>query len=289
MTGLEQLTRLAPPRRGTAWLEDVAKIPAFFRRDLITLWSYRASFVSDWVNLFVQVLLFYYIGRLVPADSLPEFDGQPVSYLEYVTVAIVVTSFMSASLSRLVTSIRNEQLLGTLESLLITPTAPVTIQLGSVSYDLLYVPLRAGVFLGLVTGFLGVNLNMAGFLPFALIMAVFLPFLWGLGVASAAIVLATRHGGQSLGIGVQLLTLLSGAYFPTTYLPGWLEQLTEWNPITIALDASRHALLGDAGVSDIAPSLLKLAPWSVASLVLGIVAFRFALNFERRRGTLGLY
>ena len=55
--------------------------------------------------------------------------------------------FLHVGLVRVGTAVRGEQLMGTLESVLMTPTATGTIQLGSVVFDLIYVPLRTALFL----------------------------------------------------------------------------------------------------------------------------------------------
>jgi ABC-type polysaccharide/polyol phosphate export permease len=279
------------PRRLSALAEELAKIPAFFRRDLLVLWSYRAGFFSDWANLFVQTLVFYFVSRIVPPEALPTFEGEPVSYIEFVAVGLILTSFMQVSLSRLVGVVQTEQLMGTLDSLFVTPTAPITFMFGSVAYDLLYVPIRTVVFLLIVVGFMGVDFNLAGLLPTVVILLFFIPFTWGLGVVSAALVLTFKRGSGSLGVGVTLLILGSGAYFPVEYLPEWVQTLTQANPVTIALDAARNALLG-SGPTDwsvIWSSVLALTPWAILSLVVGTWAFRMALRRERRRGTMGMY
>jgi ABC-type multidrug transport system permease subunit len=278
-----------PSGRLAALAEELAKVPAFFRRDLLILWSYRTGFFSDWANLFVQVLLFYFVSRIVPPEALPRFEGRPVSYIEFVAVGLILTAFMQVSLSRLVGVVQTEQLMGTLDSLFVTPTAPITFMFGSVAYDLLYVPIRTAVFLLLAVGILGVDFNISGLLPTALILLVFIPFTWGIGVVSAALVLTLKRGSGSLGVAVTILILGSGAYFPVGYLPGWVQTITRANPVTIALDAARHALLGTTDWSAIWSSVLALAPWAVASLVVGTWAFRLALRRERRRGTMGMY
>jgi ABC-2 type transport system permease protein len=287
ITALE--TGLRPASRAAAALEDLAKVPAFFRRDLLVLWSYRVAFLSDWVNLIVQVLLFYFLNRLIPSDKLPRFGGRPTSYIEFVTVALVVTTFMQVSLGHLVSALRQEQLMGTLESLLLTPTAPTTIQLGSIAYDILYVPVRTAVFLAIMSGIFGVHFHLGGLVPTVAILVVFVPCMWGLGLLGAAGVLTVRRGSGVTGIAATALMLASGAYFPIQYLPPWLQSLTQYNPVTIALDGARQAMLADAGWSVIWPSVLKLVPMASVSLMLGITAFRLALKRERRRGTIGLY
>jgi ABC-2 type transport system permease protein len=179
--------------------------------------------------------------------------------------------------------------MGTLDSLFVTPTAPITFMFGSVVYDLLYVPIRTAVFMLIAGGILGVDFNLGGLLPTAVILLVFIPFTWGLGVISAALVLTLKRGSGSLGIAVTILILGSGAYFPVEYLPGWVQTITQANPVTVALDAARHALLGSTDWSTIWSSAAALAPWAVASLVAGTWAFRLALKRERRRGTMGMY
>jgi ABC-2 type transport system permease protein len=276
-------------RVGDAFIEDAAKIPAFFRRDLLILWSYRAAFVGDWVNMIVQILVFYFVGKLVSAQSLPTFGGRHPTYIEYVSVALLLTQFMALTLGRLVSAVKTEQLQGTIESLMSTPTAAATLQLGSVFYDVLYVPLRSAVFLVIMTLAFGIHFHWAGLLPMAAVFAVFMPFMWGLGVLSAAIVLTFRRGSASLGMGITLLTLASGAYFPITVLPSWLQWVMKYNPIKEAIEASRNALLGAAGWASTLPTIVRLLPMAAISLAIGMWAFRLALQRERRRGTLGLY
>jgi ABC-2 type transport system permease protein len=278
-----------PTGRLSAVREELAKLPAFFRRDLLVLWSYRTAFFSDWANLLVQVLVFYFVSRIVPTDALPRFGGRTVSYFDFVAVALILTTFMQVSLSRLVGVVQREQLMGTLDSLFVTPTAPITFMFGSVAYDLLYVPIRTAVFMLIAGGILGVDFNLGGLLPTAVILLVFIPFTWGLGVVSAALVLTLKRGSGSLGIALTILILGSGAYFPVEYLPGWVQTITQANPVTVALDAARHALLGSADWSAIWSSAATLAPWAVVSLVAGTWAFRLALKRERRRGTMGMY
>jgi ABC-2 type transport system permease protein len=277
-----------PGRLATAGRE-LAKLPAFARRDMLVAWSYRAAFISDVLSLFLQALLFYFVGLLVDQTRLPEFGGRPVTYMEFVVVGIALAAFVSIGLGRVAIAMRREQMIGTLESILATPTSPSTIQLGSVVYDLLYVPLRTGIFLVLVAVGFGLDFNPSGLLPATLVVLLFVPFVWGLGLISAAGTLTFRGGSTGVGFGVTLMTLASGAYFPLELLPGWVEAVAKVNPMAIAIDGMREPLLGTVQWSQTFQHLAALAPLSIVSLAAGIFAFRLALRRERRRGTLGLY
>src|SRR3954462_12437731 len=136
---------LTAPR--SSFRGELAKIPAFVERDFLTALSYRASFVTDLVSLGAHVLVFYFVGRLIDPSLLPSYNGESSSYLQWASVGIALGIFMHFALERVASAVRAEQLMGTFESLLVTPTRTATFQMGSVSFDLLYLPLRTAVFL----------------------------------------------------------------------------------------------------------------------------------------------
>lgn len=277
--------------RRTALWEEVRKLPAFFRRDLLVTWSYKLQFFTDWINLIGQVVVFYFVSDLVNPSAVPSFGGQQASYLQFVTIGIAVTSFLQVSLARVTAAIRNEQLQGTLETLLLTPTAPATFQLGSAMYEIAYVPIRVVLFLGFAAVVFGVHYTVAGLPEAVAVLMVFVPFVWGLGVISAAATLTYRRGTSFVGAGASALTITSGAYFPTSAFASFpiLAALAKLNPITLALNAIRDALLGGAGWGPTLKAIAVLLPIAGITLAAGVWAFRAALRREQRRGTLGLY
>jgi ABC-type multidrug transport system permease subunit len=279
----------APPSGQNVFGTELRKLPAFFRRDFLVAWSYRLAFFSDWVTMFFQIGLFYFVGRLIEPSSLPTFGGERTTYLEFVAIGIVLGSFMQIGLNRVVMVMRTEQVQGTLESLLLTPTAVLTLLVGGVFYELVYVPVRTVIFLLLTAFLLGADYSLGGLAPILIVLLAFIPLVWGLGMISGGALLTFRRGIGFVGLGTLLLTASSSTYFPLEVLPSWLQVVGRWNPLTISLDAMRAALLGGAGWVDVAPAALKVAPMAAVSMALGLLTFRLALRRERRRGTLGLY
>jgi ABC-2 type transport system permease protein len=268
---------------------ELAKVGAFVRRDLLINWSYRVSFFTDWLGLVIQMVTFYFVGKMISAGSIPAYSGERATYVEFVSIGIAMTSFMYVALTRVVSAMRTEQSLGTLEILMISPTSTPVIQLGSAVYEAIYVPVRTAVFLALVALFFDARFNLAGILPALVVLAAFLPVIWGLGLVSAASALTIRRGGSAVGLATTALTISSGAYFPVQLLPGWSQPLVALNPINVALHAIRTALLGHLPWSTVGTSLLSLVPMAVVSLALGFWVFRLALTRESRKGTLGNY
>lgn len=268
---------------------EVRKLAAFVRRDLLEMLSYRLAFVSDWLSMIGQVIVFYFVGRMVSPQTIAAYGGSQVSYIEFVAVGIAITTVIDVGLGKVISAVRQEQLYGTLEALLASPTASTTAQLGLAAYDMLYVPIRMTVFLVLVSVLFGANFTWTGLGPVALILLAFGPLVWGLGVVSAAGVLTFRKGTLVVGFAGFAFAVASGIYFPVGVLPTWLQPLAEANPITVALNGMRDALLGTAGYRDVLPEFLQLVPIAVVCVIAGIVAWRAALRRERGLGTLGLY
>jgi len=267
---------------------ELRKLPAFARRDLLVAWSYRGAFFGEWIGLLTGAFTFYFVGLMVDPKTLPSFGGNHASYMEFVAAGIALGAFVQLGLGRVGAALRGEQLMGTLESLLMTPTSISTIQVGSAAYDLIYVPIRTALFFVILALTFGLTFEPSGIGPAVLSLLLFIPFVWGLGVMSAAITLTFRQGSGAFALGVSGLIIGSGAFFPLQLLPHWISSIARFNPVTLAVNGVRAPLLG-GGWGGIWPDALLLAPVSVATLALGLYAFRLALRREQRRGTLGLY
>jgi len=278
-------------QRPSRWTvtEEIRKLPAFLRRDFLVAWTYRLAFVVDWVNLFGQILVFSLVGRLIDPSTLPVIGGEQVTYVEFVVTGIAVTTLLQISLGRVVAATREEQLMGTLEALLMTPTSQWTIQVGLVVYDLVYVPIRTlGIILIAVLLF-DARVHASGLGPAIAILLVFMLFAWGVGMLGAALVLTFRRGVNVLTFATSIVMIGSNAYVPVDVLPSWAAWIAVINPVTFAIDGVRGALLGGGGWQDAVDTIVILLPIALISLLVGVVSIKLALARERRRGTLGLY
>jgi ABC-2 type transport system permease protein len=113
----------------------------------------------------------------------------------------------------------------------------------------------------------------------------------GFGVLGAAMVLAFRTAGP-LGQAVMVASsLLGGVYWPTDarIIPPVIRGLSDFVPLTYGLRALRRALLDGAPVTEIAPDVARLAGIAVLVLAASALAFRAALGYARRAGTLAQY
>jgi ABC-2 type transport system permease protein len=270
-------------------LTEAPKLAAFVRRDLRITMSYRIGALAGLLGILAQVVALSFLGKLVDSSRMPVFEGTRSTYVEFVAIGLCLNMTVLLLLHELSRALRNEQLTGTLESLLVTPTGIGTLQLGSTLFNLLYVPLRLALFLAVIAIVFGLDLHVDGILPATVLTLEFLPFLWGVGLIAAGAVLRFRRGAGAIGTGVAIVGLGSGAFFPLSVLPLWLAHLDAYNPLAIVLSALRDALIGGAGWQALATPILELLPLAVVSVAAGVFIFRFFLRRERRLGTLGLY
>jgi ABC-2 type transport system permease protein len=264
---------------------EAGKLPAFIRRDLLIARSQRRALARDVALLAAQLAIFACIGTLVDPAVLPAYGDGTAGYMEFVAIGIVLSLAVGLALVHVAGALRREQTRGTLVALVTTPSSMGTVQLGSVAFDLVWVPLRVGVFLTAVALLLGLEFDAAGVPATAVLVLAVLPLAWGLGLLSAAAILVLRRGVPSARLVVAVLAVVSGAYFPLTLLPDPVESIAELNPMARALDGIRNALLGGSG--DLGDQLLALLLPSVVLLIAGSIAFTLALARERRHGAFG--
>jgi ABC-2 type transport system permease protein len=286
MTSVAPTVSQAP---GSSLLGELAKLSAFLRRDFLVAWSYRLSFVTEWVTLAIQAVTFYFVSKLIAPSALPAYSGTHATYMQFVSIGIVVGALLQLAIGKIATGVRGEQLMGTLESLLLTPTAAATIQIGTVAYDFIYIPIRMAIFLVVIAVVFGLHFDLSGIGPSLILLIALLPFIWGIGIANAAATLTFRRGGSPAGLLMTVLALGSGTFFPLTVFPHAVATAVANTPVAIALGGIRHALIGGEGWSVLGWNLAVLGAFSVVFLLLGLLAFRLALRREWRRGSLGLY
>ena len=182
-----------------------------------------------------------------------------------------------------------QQLQGTLEAMLATPTPPWLVLAGVGLPDLLGAGLRAAAYLVLLPlvapGLLGHAALGASFLTVAL---AFLAF-GALGLAGAAFTLLWRRGNP-LGLLVGGLSMIAGGVlYPASVLPPWLRAVGALLPVSPALAALRGAVLDGRGVMELAGPLARLALFAGLLAPLAAGLFAYALARARDDGSLSSY
>lgn len=262
----------------------MTELAAFLRRDLRITRTYRAALVGQVAGVLLFLATFGLLSPVV-RDDFPERFG--TGWLGFVAVGIAVSGVLIAALQSFAAALREGQLDGTLEAMLLAPIPQrrVIALLGAA-------PLASGVGFGVLglaaAGVAGAEYRVSP-LSLALTSVLSLAAFAALGLAGAAAVLVAKRGNPVAGLIGMAGSLAGGAYVPVDTFPGWLQVLAALNPMAYALEAWRGALLDAAPPNDLLGPLLVLA--SIAAVGIPAAAWLVgrAVDVARVDGTLAAY
>jgi ABC-2 type transport system permease protein len=262
-----------------------APLLALARRDYSIFSSYRFAVGFDLLYGLIDLVIYFFISRTFKGASTADLGGAP-SYFAFVTVGIVITLVISAASAQVGWRLREEQLTGTLETLVAHPIRPWQIALGMVGWPFTFALARGAFYLVIAATLLGVDLSHASWGGCALVLLAAGLALLGLGIALGALVVAFKRGNNIVGLVSIALGFAGGAFFPLGVLPGWLEFVGKLLPTRFVFDGVRSALFAGTGWGEDA---LVLLGYSVIGLPLALWAFSWALDYAKRRGSLAEY
>jgi len=107
-----------------------------------------------------------------------------------------------------------------------------------------------------------------------------------IGVLGAAATIVFKRGGTIAGLLVFAMTFVSGALFPLSLLPEWLQAIGRAMPTRFAFDGLRAALFENGGWETDAVVLLSIA---IVAVPISVWVFARALAHAKRSGTLAQY
>lgn len=262
---------------------------AFLKRDLSQDLSYRLSFLLQLGNIFFSVAIFYFMTRLFGGAMAPNLENYGGDYFSFVLIGLAFTGFLGLSLSNFAQSIREGQMMGTLEIMLLSPTRLSTILLSSSLWSYLLATIRVVAYLLVGALIFGASLGKANIVAAVLVMLMSIASFSGIGILSAAVVLLAKKGDPVAWLFGGASSLLAGVYYPISVLPNWLEPLSRVLPLTYALDAMRLAMLQGYSIYELRFDLLVLSGFSLILTPLAFLVFRKALNRAKMEGSLIQY
>ena len=259
---------------------------AFLKRDFLIAISYRMKFLLQIAGIFISTLMFFFLSKLIGKGVANQLEPYGGDYFAFVLIGVAFTDYLSVSVSSLSGQIRNAQMMGTLEALLVTPTSVPTILFSSSLYNFSFTSLRIILYLVFGVIIFGLKLHITSLLAFIVIMVLTILAFSGIGLLSAAFIIVFKEGSPINWLIGTASGLLGGVIYPVSVLPSWLEPYAYLLPITHALEAMRQILLNGATLGTVYNKALILAVFTALLLPLGLWAFGYGLKIARKEGSL---
>ena len=267
------------------------RIWAFIVRDWRLQLSYRMQFFLRILSILIIVTTFFFISKIFNGATDPQFAQWRDPLPAWLTGLAVLNYFMTG-FSSLANAIRQEQVQGTLESVLMTPISIPTVIVASSAWDFLEATLFS--FLYLLFGWLFFDVHYRGSFLLALIFLLLTTVVLScLGILSASFAMVFKRGdpfGVFLGTGS---ALFSGVFFPTQlitqYAGGSVAKISRILPPTYGLDGIRRVLIQGQGFADVREPLFVLLLFLAVLLPLSLWVFNRAVRRAKREGSLIQY
>jgi ABC-2 type transport system permease protein len=157
---------------------------------------------------------------------------------------------------------------------------------GSSAYPFLITTLRIAIYIAWGAALFHFPLGSANWISVIVVLAASLLSFSGLGILSASYVLLFKRGNPAKWLLIGLWGIAGGMLFPVSILPDWLQVVAKLNPMTHALNAMRAALLGNAGLAALRPSIGLLLLFAAVLLPVSMLVFYWTLERTKSTGTL---
>lgn len=262
---------------------------AFLRRDYRLAGTSRLGLTWQIVSIFFAVPTLFYLGRLIQPAAFAHLAPFGGDYFAFVIVGVAAFGFLIAGTSAPPAALRHEQMIGTLDALLTTPTPAPVVALGTSLWTVVVAAVQGMVYLVLAVVIFGLEVPIAGVPGAAVILVLALGIFSALGVIAAAFVVVFRHADPLSGLFAAASALLGGVFYPTSVLPLPLQRLAELVPLTHALRALRLALLQGHGLGVLWREVVILVLFLAVLAPLAMLTMRWAIRQAKISGTLGAY
>lgn len=229
-----------------------------------------------------------YIGLAAPIISGSATDpAQTARFVLYLLVGTIAWRFMGLVFENIAEIIAWERWEGTIEYTFMAPVPRLTHLAGMAIGTIVRALVFSVTTLFAVMLFVPVDLSHANVASALVMLGVGTVAFMGLGIASAVFPLLWTEKGLQMAYIVQAVVLLvSGVYYPTSVLPGWLQALSVISPATYVIEGMRRALLDGADLAALVPQVWPALLVGVISVPVGLRAFVAAERYAKRTGRL---
>jgi ABC-2 type transport system permease protein len=247
------------------------------------LTSYRAlfGFLSPWIFVpglimapIFQILLFAFIGRSARLAS----D-------EFYVVGNALQFAAIPCLFAMSQTIAGERYQQTLGYILVSPAGRLPLFLGRALPVVLNGAFVSAFSFAVGGVLLSIDVPASALLPIAFVIVVSAFACTGLGLINAGIGLRVRENAVLSNVLFGVLLVFTGANVPLDELPGWMQAISEFLPLTHGIEAARE-LADGAALAGVSGLVAHEAAIGVAYCVAGYALLRYMERQSRVRATL---
>lgn len=269
--------------------QSLYRVLSFVKRDFKLAVSYHLDFLFRAWSIFFQVMIFFYISRIFGPATSSHLAAYDAGYFPFVLIGIAILRYFSYGVSSFSKALSEQQMLGTLEAMLVTGTSLYTIILASSLWGFISTTIEVMVYFFFAIIIFDMKVNLGSVSALLTIFFLTIATSCGIGFISASFIMVFKRGDPVGMLAASFSIFFGGVFFPITVMPEWLQKVSYIFPIYYSLDAARLALLKEYGFMELLPDLMALFLFSAILLPLGFFALYYSVNRAKADGSLTQY
>jgi lipooligosaccharide transport system permease protein len=184
------------------------------------------------------------VGSLI--DRKIAVDGHQLSYIQFVSPAMLAVSCMSGAISASIFSFyTRHHHLGMFRMISTSSVSPSEVVVADWLWEIIRVTMLSAIFVAVMaaTGVVGVGNALLAFLATVLVNAAFAAV--GIGLST---LLRGWQDFDIVTVAQTVLFLFSGTFFPIQQYPSWLQVVVQFSPLYQAIELLRGLTTGNYGI-----------------------------------------
>jgi ABC-2 type transport system permease protein len=267
------------------------RVRAFVVRDFQLALSYRLQFVFQVLQVLFAVTTLFFISKIFEGGTVTRYSQWNDPLAAWI-IGLAFLNYFMTGFSSLANAIRQEQMQGTLEGVLMTPVSVPTFIVASSAYDFVSATFFSSLYL--LFGWLFCGVQYRGNYLLALLFLVSTTLvLASLGILSASFAIVFKRGDPFAILVATSSTLFSGVFFPTQlireYAGDVVGKIPLALPFTYGLDGLRRVLIQGQSFDEVREPLFVLLTFLAVLLPFSVWVFSRAVRRAKREGSLIQY
>lgn len=266
---------------------------AVFKKEMRIMLRYPSWFIPRLIWPVILPFGYLFTAKALSgtgSNSLAAFKSVAgtADYTTYMLIGTTIWMWINTMLWNFGTSLRVEQMRGTLESNWLCPIPKISLLLGYSLFQLM----TSMIFI--VTSIIEFkffyNFKFVGSPLLALlIITISIPVVYGIGFIFASLVMWAKEANSMVFLVRGIMTIFCGITYPLAVLPNWMRHISEFIPLTHSINALRAIISSGATISDVKREVYILLISGVILMLLGILAFNYTQKKVKDSGSLGYY
>jgi len=265
---------------------------SFIIRDFLIWWTYKFWLTLDISGNILFVATYYLFSLITSPQQIREAGYVTGGYFTFALIGIAFQQYVFFAVQSINQSVREEQVNGTMETVLSSATDFKVFLLGETCF--FFIICSAFLFISFFVGYLlgaTFTLSLESLLSVIVLSALLIASHMAIGVLSAGVIMKTKQGNPLTWVFSWLTQLVSGVFYPLKLLPWYLEWIGKLFPLTYSLDGIRLCLQGGQSLASpaVMNNIINLLIFTVVATPIAVYVFKLGYDAARRDGSLGQY